>query len=1574
MWSCGVPVLPTHAIQYSLYQTDRMIVGSGSLEYDCLSYYVANDITNNEYFISETRQFISYCVRPVEVNEISIEEPTIDASDAVIWTFEQLHEKQLSSQQLYEWSGLVDLVEQYQIYLDKPNESLGKQFFYNCSLPFFGQFCEYKFDSKDLITDIVKSIFMRKKNYDVLTSTVTNGTCYIHIKCDLKPESLCLDWREICDGKVDCIDNDGIDEYDCDILEENVCSDDEFQCHNGQCIPIMFYRDDFHNPDCLDGSDEGSASAYLTNCFMDPAFRCEERSSFNHRQFACGDGTFSKTQPQQLFSYCHNHRDRVFRRTIMSYDENPLLSYECWSTMIAYTDVTKFDELWYDDFQWPCHAPDKLCLDFIQKNCEPLFTFPASPMFGHVRFLYSSNETFNKHHLTGAPKYICFIERTCKFISTTTTIKINESTCHLFTDLTEAITWRSGLQDLVNILRSCSSAKVSNETQCKNASMKGLFKCKNSPMCIFTRRVADGNIDCSDRSDEQTNFSCALNDSRRFVCSSEDKCISHLLVRNGLYDCLNGEDEEPPSTNYHLFFILCDGFRQNDVIKFVYTGNDTDETDCEYWPCNNMYTRCDGFWNCQDGRDELNCSKSCAANEFKCVSAKTFDMTCLPAAQAGDGRVDCLGGSDERFYCRNQWPLQETRRYQCWNSTNCIHTASMCDETSFYDECPFKDDERFCEITDKYGICHRYSFMPLDQRNPSRDFLCKLDEEFRPTIKYFSLGEQIDRNELISKLDLSQQQEVVASAVGRDEQQNSTGDLNTVWLCNRGVLIWRQARTDFDHRCLCPPSYYGHRCQFQNQRISLSFRIHTFDWYTVFNVVIMLTDNITSQIHSYEQHIFLSARDCNVRFDVNLLYSDRPKNKLAIYTIRIDVFDKNTMHYRASFQFPIKMSFLPVYRISTILSIPLQYNKVPLHRCSEGCVHGECVQYINTQRSFCRCIPGWSGLSCQTQEKCNCASDSICLGFSHLNRRSVCVCPLDKFGPRCLLNQTACHPNSCLNGAMCVPADVRLGSFNYTCVCKQGYTGILCEHEESRIKISFGDDVGIPSSSFVHFITVIPNASPLRATTVKKIAFDQISAVVYIATKFHIVFVEFAENYYLAILRSSNHLSAKMYSSIKFSDRCPSINELFNTTMLAFPSLRRLKYYHIPCQEQSDLRCFYDKEYMCLCTDESYSNCFEFNHTMTYNCNGSNYCQNGAQCFQNHPTCPSAMMCVCDECFYGSKCQFSTKGFSLSIDTILGYHIRPHISLLHQFPAVKVSAAITVIMLCTGMVSSTLSILTFHGKNTHTVGCGLYLLTSSITSICAMAIFTIKFCLVVLTQMGKITNYYFLIINCVTVDFLLKILLGLVDWLNASVAVERTITALRGVNFDKTKSRRAAKWVIISLLIVITLTSIHDPLYRQLINDVEEQRTWCIVFYSPRLQTFNSAMNLFHFLAPFFINFISALLLIIAAARNRSVTKKQQSYMQHFYAQLHQHKHLLISSTILIVLTVPRIIISLVSGCIKSTRNPWLFLAGYFVSFIPPLLTFIVFVLPSKMYKKEFYESLKRKRTVLKICSLRSHL
>ena len=77
-------------------------------------------------------------------------------------------------------------------------------------------------------------------------------TCYIGIQC--QTNLFCLDWRQICNGIVDCDYGEDEPFELCLQMELNQCnSEKEFRCKNGLCIPISFAYDIIE--DCLDRSD-----------------------------------------------------------------------------------------------------------------------------------------------------------------------------------------------------------------------------------------------------------------------------------------------------------------------------------------------------------------------------------------------------------------------------------------------------------------------------------------------------------------------------------------------------------------------------------------------------------------------------------------------------------------------------------------------------------------------------------------------------------------------------------------------------------------------------------------------------------------------------------------------------------------------------------------------------------------------------------------------------------------------------------------------------------------------------------------------------------------------------------------------------------------------------------------------------------------------------------------------------------------------------------------------------------------------------------------------------------------------
>jgi hypothetical protein len=288
-----------------------------------------------------------------------------------------------------------------------------------------------------------------------------------------------------------------------------------------------------------------------------------------------------------------------------------------------------------------------------------------------------------------------------------------------------------------------------------------------------------------------------------------------------------------------------------------------------------------------------------------------------------------------------------------------------------------------------------------------------------------------------------------------------------------------------------------------------------------------------------------------------------------------------------------------------------------------------------------------------------------------------------------------------------------------------------------------------------------------------------------------------------------------------------------------------------------------------------------------------------------------------------------------------------------------------------GLLDSILSMMTFKEKVVREVGCGLYLLGSSITTLFTMIMFGLKFLILLLAQMTIISNRTFLLFQCHSIDFLLRVGLYMDQWLNACVATERAFTIIKGASFSKKKSRQTAKFVILLLVIVIVGTSIHDPISRRLIDEENNdddnnlKRTWCIANYGSVLQVYNSITNTIHFFGPFMINLISVIILITKKSRQQANIHTQRGYKEILIGQLKQNKHLLTAPIVLVILALPRLVITFISKCMKSSNDAWLFLVGYFISFVPPMLIFIVFILPSKFYKREFRKSVTQFRTTI---------
>ena len=601
---------------------------------------------------------LPYCRRPVQPITLTRDNDTesCEKNSGTVHSMGELRSTMVNvSTVLHEWKSSIESAERYSRYRRDSLHSV--EYLCQCRRErSFGKSCEYLLPAGQTMDETLDWQLDMKTKYPREVQKHGKIVCYQTLDCD--SGLLCLDWREICDGIQQC--TSGVDESNCDLLELNVCDDDEYRCMNGLCIPDRYFLDGVF--DCLDWSDEMQFHDDGKCALESVSSQCDDRFC-PPNQWSCGDGQCIHNrlafQIEPNLRGCLSERDQYFMcETHYETNKWTIPNGRCHSGEQYQGSAVKNrtgEELCQyllkctlsegAEKDCPCWR-DPRCAAHLDRNCSlDLIQYPDGGIIAaNVFFLYNRRRNWNSFWpdwvlINGTFHYRGFSIQINQTIPFTSEFDVRR--------VLEQVLGKATVN--LSVIASTNAAD-----QCPRPN-DSLDLCNESKVCISTSRINDGFNDCLNGSDERAQVdietSCSRVKRHRFRCSiDQPTCLSVTALGNRKRDCRQGFDELWLGGDGKLSELNCndrwtDGcsiLRQ--YIEQSWTLVERNATSFAWRIPFRSY--CDTFWNLGSKEDEkiADCRRwwICDEGQWQCRTGQCIDLSWV-----SDNEWDCADASDE---------------------------------------------------------------------------------------------------------------------------------------------------------------------------------------------------------------------------------------------------------------------------------------------------------------------------------------------------------------------------------------------------------------------------------------------------------------------------------------------------------------------------------------------------------------------------------------------------------------------------------------------------------------------------------------------------------------------------------------------------------------------------------------------------------------------------------------------------------------------------------------------------------------------------------------------------------------
>jgi hypothetical protein len=1104
-----------------------------------------------------------------------------------------------------------------------------------------------------------------------------------------------------------------------------------------------------------------------------------------------------------------------------------------------------------------------------------------------------------------------------------------------------------------------------------------------------------------------------------WICTEEQwqcdsgQCIEEKWVLDGEWDCFDASDEDDPFNRLimdrnlqvlPLPTLINRSIKLNKSTPFITICNLTTEFPCfsvsfsnpldnltKNRPCISRHRIGDGRIDCYGAIDERNTITHCnqpsmLGYNFQCKSSRQ----CIPYWNhcLGDR---CRNITDDWFWCDRRQNLPSCNSFSdsvCFNGT-CVRDG-RCNRIS---DCPFGEDEYMCEyqtFAKLTGVLYR-----KDKESTAKNTEQKLRLIQFPT----------DSNITVPTIDSTS---TTATTLTVTISPNNTVPI-AFW-CNRGIGV-RLFNGSF--ACFCSLQYYGDKCQFHTDRITillhlnLSQSIYTIN--TDINIVLKMVVLLFFKNETITNHIFhvrpVSDLFINAKKIIHFPYSrssrflqhkaQRYFNQSNIvndhpYSVRIEAYERKDSGEPvliAVWQYPIYFDYLPVFRFAKVLRLTkpnMQQNPCSSNPCNQN---QDCQQLINDKFNYiCLCKSNFTGENCLIEDRyCTegyCLSGSICKpnyrGLLTGNAVPYCICPFDYYGERCDIKHDRCLITPCQNNGSCFSTSI---PNTVGCMCTEQYYGKNCELRKPAVKLYINKSVNHIAAVVQYFdidlislnLILVHQQVYRTLPALLEYRHGQKTAPEIILVKLYSSQTELSVELYLI----SVHINvATIYATTQVIEntRCVDIRTLIldNETQV-ISNYSPIKYHYL-CRNNTNLFCFRDGFYLCIC-DENHSRveCFLYDSTLDQ----CSQCLAGGRCLTGDRLRPNNFICLCPPCHSGTNCQFNSNSFAFTLDQLFFTDL---IS-INQKPTVRLLIIISVLLFLLAIPNNLFSIVTFRRRNCLCNGIGQYLLYMSVINQLNLGLLASRLIHLAINITGlhshPLINHYL----CKILSYLLTSSSRMVYWLSSLVAIERVYMTLF-LNGRWLRKPYIARRLIVFTVISILISDIHELIFVKSLFGINDGKGgMCVIEFPINYRStwllFHLILSIMNSILPLLINICCTITISCIVLKKKMNTRKtiivleaktttHESRLVNFRTHLHfvfevlsENKELVIGPSITLVpqlFSLPLFVISFTLYCqnLESSWMRYLLIASYFTSFIPQLISFMLYILPSSFYLTEW--------------------